>query len=574
VSVALASRDLIAEGRAALDAGDPEGAASLFHRASQADAADYESRYWLYSALAAVGEVELARQALDDARTLHALTLIRLAGADMARFRNDRAYCAEIASQLYGAKFMGPASFAFGRAIDFDNLDATLLLNYGLSLQHQGRMDEAIAVFSAAVDVLPHPQVHQFLIYALFHHPDRLNRVSQEARRWGELYATPLTPPKPTFGNARTTNRRLRVGYLGPSFTRNQLAQFLTPVLEAHDRAAVEVFLYCADASGETPPAGCQLRSIGQLPDADVAAKIRADRIDVLVDVWGHTAGSRLPVFAYRPAPVQVAWMNFVQTTGLACMDYILHADSMAVAGTEQYFTEEIWRIGPIVAPSRAPADRPAPVPTPALKNGYVTFGSFNNPAKLSEITIAAWSLILRARPQDRLVLKYDQFVDPVLQRATQARFAVYGARPDQLEFRGRSTGMDYLREFQDIDLALDPSPCPGGTTTCDALANGVPVLTQWGDDFYSRIGVPVVQPCGLDELIAEDWDDYVQRALDLTEDHQALDALRARVRPGFDASPYQDEVGFTRRLETAYRTMFERWAGISPPATGATGSR
>lgn len=564
MSVAFAARNLIAEGRAALDAGDPEAAAGLFHEASQADASDHESRYWLYSALAAAGEAALARQTLDDARTLHATALIRSTGADMARFRTDRAYCAEIARQLYGAKLMGPASLAFGRALDFDNLDANVLLSYGLSLQHQGRMDEAIAVFGAAADAFPHPHVHEFLIYALFHDPDRLNRVSQEARRWSELYATPVTPPKPTFANERTAKRRLRVGYVGPSFTKNQLAQFLVPVLEAHDPEAVEVFLYCADAVGEAAPAHSTLRSIGQLSDADAAQRIKADKIDVLVDVWGHTAGSRLPVFAYRPAPVQVAWMNFVQTTGMPCMDYILHADSMAVEGTEQYFTEEIWRIGPIVAPSRAPADRPAPAPTPALKNGYVTFGSFNNPSKLSEITIAAWSLILRARPENRLVLKYDQFVDPVLQRATQARFAVYGARPEQLEFRGRSNGADYLREFQDIDLALDPSPCPGGTTTCDALANGVPVLTQWGDDFYSRIGVPVVQPCGLDELIAEDWDDYVQRALDLTEDFQALDALRAKVRPGFDASPYQDEVGFTRNLEGVFRQMFERWLAKS----------
>jgi protein O-GlcNAc transferase len=302
------------------------------------------------------------------------------------------------------------------------------------------------------------------------------------------------------------------------------------------------------------------VRGIGQVSDQDVAARIRNDKIDILIDVWGHTSGSRLPVFAHRPAPIQVAWINFVQTTGLACMDYILHADSMDAPGTDQYFTEEIWRIGPIVAPSRPPAERPDVAPTPALKNGHVTYGSFNNPAKLSEMTVAAWSLILRERPADRLILKYSYYLDPVMQRATRARFAAYGARPEQLEFRGHTSGMDYLREFQDIDLALDTSPCPGGTTSCDALANGVPVLTQLGEDFYGRIGVPVVLPCGLPELIADDWDDYVARALALTADHQALDALRAKVRPGFDASPYRDEVGFTRNLEEVFRQMFARW--------------
>jgi predicted O-linked N-acetylglucosamine transferase (SPINDLY family) len=557
----LAPPDDLAEGRAALFAGDPTAAASLFNAAALADPGDYETRYWLYSALVASAEPEAAFTALEEARTLHAVAAIRAAGADMDRFQTDKTYCAQIGMQLYAAKRMAEASVALGRSLDFENLNSQLMLSYGLSLQHQGRMDEAIDVFSAAADIFKHPEIHEFLLYPLFHAQDRLRRVSEEARRWGDLYAAPVTPAKVAFGNERTLKRRLRIGYIGPSFTRNQVAQFLVPVLEAHDPAAVEVFLYCADPGAESDlPANCKARAIGGVSDAEVVARIRGDKIDILVDVWGHTAGSRLPVFGYRPAPIQIAWINFVQTTGLACMDYILHADSMDVPGTEQYFTEKIWRIGPVMVPSRPPADRPDPVPTPALKNGYVTYGSFNNPSKLSEITVAAWALILRERPADRLVLKYGYFIDPVLQRVTRARFAAYGARPEQIEFRGHTTGADYLREFQDIDLALDPSPCPGGTTSCDALANGVPMLTQWGDDFYSRIGVPVVLPCGLPELIADGWDDYVARALELTADHQALDVLRSKVRPGFDASPYRDEVGFTRNLEDVYRQMFARW--------------
>jgi len=565
VLASLALRDPMAEGQAALFGGDPVGAAQLFHAAAQAQPADPESRYWLYSALVAAGEPDAARQAMEEARTLQSVAIIRAAGADMARFQTDKAYCAQIGHQLYAAKHMGPASVALGRALDFDNLDPQLMLSYGLSLQHQGRMDEATAVFSAAADIFPQAEVHEFLLYPLFHAQDRMTRVSQEARRWGELHAAPVTPAKVAFGNERTAERRLRIGYVGPSFTNNQVAQFLLPVLEAHDPKAVEVFLYCADPTGEGElPAGCKIRAIGGVADAEVVARIRADKIDILIDVWGHTSGSRLPVFAYRPAPIQVAWINFVQTTGLACMDYILHADSMDVPGTDQYFTEEIWRIGQIMVPFRPAADRPEPVPTPALKNGYVTYGSFNNPAKLSEMTVAAWSLILRERPADRLVLKYSYYLDPVLQRATRARFAAYGARPEQLEFRGHSSGMDYLREFQDIDLALDTSPCPGGTTSCDALANGVPVLTQLGEDFYARIGVPVVLPCGLPELIADGWDDYVARAIALTADHRALDALRAKVRLGFDASPYRDEIGFTRKVEEVFRQMFARWLAAS----------
>lgn len=557
--------DPIAEGRALLEAGDPVAAANLLYAFTETRPAEHEARYWLYSALVAAGEPAAARQTLDDARNLHCVAMLRAHNVDLARFKTDKAYCAEIGRKLYGIKHMAPASLTLGRSLDLDKPDPQTMISYGLSLQHQGRTDEAINVFSAAADAFPHPSIHEFLLYALFHAPDRMRRVSDEARRWADRYAAPLTPKSPVFNIDRTADRPLRVGYVGPSFTRSQVAQFLMPVLEAHDREAVEVFLYCADPAAEdTLPSGCTVRGIGPLSDQDVAAMIRDDRIDILIDVWGHTAGSRLPVFAYRPAPVQVAWINFVQTTGLACMDYILHADSMKVDGTDAYFTEQIWHIGPIVAPSRPSPLRPATVPTPALKNGYVTYGSFNNPAKLSEITIAAWSLILRQRPEDRLVLKYGPFVDPVLQRVTRARFAAYGAQPEQLEFRGHTTGPDYWREFQDIDLALDPSPCPGGTTSCDALASGVPVLTQWGDDFYSRIGVPVVLPCGLPELIADGWDDYVDKAVTLTADPQALDALRARVQPGFDASPYRDEIGFTRNLESIFRQMQTRWLEAS----------
>ncbi len=553
--------DRIAAGRAALDAGDAAAAAQVFLALAQARPADHESRYWLYSALMAAGEAEMARPILAEARDLHATSLLRGLGVDTQRFRTDKAYCAEMGLALYDRQLMGVASLALGRSLDFDRLNGQHIVAYGLSLLHQGRTDEAINVFQVATDTFKHSTIHEFLLYSLFHAPDRMQRVSDEARRWADLHAAPMTPAQPRFDNDRTPGRRLRIGYVGPSFTRNQVAQFLLPVLEAHDPETVEVYLYCMDAAGEGPlPPACRVRGVGDKTAADVADLIRADGIDILVDVWGHTAGSLLSVFAYRPAPIQVAWINFVQTTGLACMDYVLHADSMAVEGAERYYTEEICRIGPIVAPSRPSADRLDPVPTPALKNGYVTFGSFNNPAKLSEITIAAWALILGQRPGDRLVLKYGNFIDPVLQRVTQARFAAYGAQPEQLEFRGRTTGVDYWREFQDIDLALDPSPCPGGTTSCDALSAGVPLLTQLGEDLYGRIGVPVLEPCGLTELIADDWDDYVARALALTEDPYALNVLRAKIRPSFDASPYCDEIGFTRNLEATFRRMFERW--------------
>lgn len=568
MTAALASTppgDAIAAGRAALAAGEPVEAAQLFHAYASAHPSDHESRYWLYSALVAAGERDAADATMEEARNLHATVVLRATNADMVRFRADKAYCAQVGMQLYAAKLMSAASLCLGRALNFDALDPQLMISYGLSLQHQGRLKEAIDVFTAAADVFASPVVHEFLLQPIFQVHKGMDRLSEEARAWGDRYVAPLTAPNPTFANPRTIDRPLRIGYIGPGFTRNQVAQFFVPVLEAHDPEAVKVHLYCADPDAEVGlPATCAVRKIGGVGNEQVAAMIREDQIDVLVDVWGHFAGSRLPVFGYRPAPVQVAWINFVQSTGLTCMDYVLHCDGMDVPGTEAYFTEKIWSLGELMSPSRPAAQRPDPTPTPALRNGYVTFGSFNNPAKLDEMTVAAWALILRARPADKLVLKYGFFIDPVLQRATRARFAAYGAQPEQLEFRGHSNGPDYLREFQDIDLALDPSPCIGGTTTHDAMANGVPVLANMGDNFYARAAACTVAPLGIPELIAQDWDDYVERALALTTDFEALDRLRARIRPAFDASSYRDEAGFTRILEDAFRQMVARWIETS----------
>ena len=557
----LKTPDRLAQGLAAFQAGD--FAAAIGHLQTRVMQApdDYEARYWLASAAAAAGATDEAAGILSDARAVHAQAVLVAGGVDIIRLRTDRAYAFQIGNNCYAQKYMAAACECFGRALDFDNLDPTLMLSYGLSLQHQGRVQEAVDVFTAASEAFSIPSVHQFLLYPLFCVEDRMARVSAASRRWGELYAPPPDAPPPPFANARSADRRLRIGYVGPSFTRNQVAPSTVPVFEAHDPKAVQVFLYTPDPSAEAPlPETCSIRKIGDLSDEDLADLIRRDRIDILVDVWGHTAGSRLRMFTLKPAPVQIGWINFMQSTGLTCMDYVMHADSMEVPGTEAYFTEEIWRTGEIMAPYRPGPDRHPPVPTPALKNGYITFGSFNNPVKLNDTTVAAWAAILKARPNDRLVLKYGLFVDPVLQRVTQARFAAHGARPDQLEFRGHTTGPDYTREFLDIDLALDPSPVPGGTTTVDAIANGTPVLVLKGDDFYARTPLPLLLPCGLGELVAESWDDYVEKALALTADVTALDALRARIRPAFDNSPYRDEVGFTRRLEADYHRMFQLW--------------
>ena len=545
---------------AALLAGDALSAVAAFRARIAAAPADVEPRYGLASALAATGDAS-ATGALDEARTLHAVLLAASLGADAPRLSRDGDYAAEIATRLYMADWVAAAAVVFGRAIAAGHKSQAALLTYGLALQHQARAEEAIGVFRAALQLYPSPGAHQYLLYPHFLVENGPARYAAEARAWAERWAPPAEDP--VFANPPLHGRRLRLGYVAPAFGALQVRQFITPILEAHDPAAVEVVLYCATDEAERGwPGHIAVRPIGQLTHADVAERIRRDGIDVLVDCWGHSVGSRLGVFARRAAPVQVGWINFIQTTGLQRMDYVLHSDSMAAPGTAALFTETVLSMGEVLCPYRPHPDRPPASPTPALARGQITFGSFNHPAKLSDATVRAWSRILAGRPGSRLLLKYRYFVDPVLQAATRARFAAEGAAPMRIEFRGQSDGADYLATFAEIDLALDPSPCPGGTTTCDALANGVPVLTLNGADFYARIGVQALAACALPELVAQSWDDYVARAVALTADADALDAMRQRVRPGFEAGPMCDAAGFVRRLEATFRRIFEAWRG------------
>ncbi len=520
---------------------------------------DPRLHYAMAAALGAAGDLEGARAALADAQTFHALQLIRDAGADLDRLTSDPAYAVQLGHMFYARKLMGPAAAAFSQAVTRPEPTAQAVVSWGLSLQHQGRIEEALTAFRFAAAQFPQSAVHELLLYACFFAEDGVQLHAAEVRRWAERYAPPYDPRARIFPNPSPAGRRLRVGYVAPSFMGSQLRQFILPVLEHHDPDRVEVVLYAADSGAEAGAPASLVRSIAALDDHQVASRVVEDRIDVLVDLWGHTAGGRLGVFALKPAPVQAAWINYVQSTGLEAMDYVLHADGTAAPGDQELFTETIWRLGPVAAPFR-PGRRLDPTPTPALSEGVVTFASFNHPSRLNDATIAAWARILKGRPNSRLLLKYAYFDDPVLQSATLSRFAAHGVGSARILFEGHSTGEAYLAAFGRIDLALDPSPCPGGTTSSEAVANGVPLLTLRGPDFYSRVGTLRLEPLGLHQLVAEDWDDYVDRALALTADLEALQALRASVRPRFDASAIRDEAGFTRRLEDAFAQMYQHW--------------
>jgi len=549
--------DLIASGNA--------GVLVLQCRAQIAEnPADYMSRYQLAAALAALGDPG-AKAELDQARLLHGLLVMKQWGADLERLRRDAAYAKDIARTLYADNHVALASLAYDSAVEAGAREPSTLLSRALSLQHQGRAEDAVEAFEEAGRLYPTAEITQFALPALFAVENGPARHAAAARRWASLHA----PPRHAlpFANSRSPDRPLRIGYVAPSFSKTQSRQFVTPIFDNHDRGAVEVFAYAnqaeaADAFREP----VNMRSLGGLDDRQAADLIRQDRIDVLIDCWGHNAGNRLTMFALRPAPIQAGWINYQQTTGLKAMDYVILTDFTDGEDIAALFEEQVWSMGDACGAFR-PDPGPRTSPAPILARGHATFGAFINPAKLTDQTVALWARILRAAPGSRLILKYQYFLDPVLQLTTQARFLAEGADPDAIEFRGRTSGAAYHAEFGDIDLALMPTPCPGGTTALEALSRGVPVLTLAGEDFYSKIGLSVVAPTGMTDLIAESPEAYVAAAVALAADPASMQALRARVPAAFDSAAYRDEAGMARRLEAVYRAMFQRWCAAAEAA-------
>lgn len=359
--------------------------------------------------------------------------------------------------------------------------------------------------------------------------------------------------------------RSLRLGYVSADLCQHTVGLFIKDVLKAHDPSRVEVFAYSAgqvnDWVTDQIRTDCTLRDISTLDDSALAALIRADAIDVLIDLSGHTAGSRLTAFAYRPAPVMVSWLGYFATTGLDCIDAVILDEWHAPPGTEAQFVEPIIRL-----PGGRFCYQPVPfapevAPLPAPQRGFVTFGCFNNTAKLNDGVFDLWARVLLAVPDSRLVLKWRTFNDEALRQKVTQAFVDRGIAAERLELRGPSFHAEMLKEYGDIDIALDPFPFTGGLTSCEALWMGVPVVTWPQSRVVSRQTFAFLSAIGLPQLAAQSADDYVAIARDLAADLPALQTLRAGLRERMLASPLMDVQGFARRFEDALIGLYQKIA-------------
>ncbi len=460
------------------------------------------------------------------------------------------------------------------RAIAIAPTNADAHNNLGLALMRQGRLLEAEAALRQALALKPDFALpHSNILFCLNYKPDATaEEIFSEYQCWDRQHARPLMPASPSFALDQTPGRRLRVGYVSPDFRQHAVALFAEPLLAAHDRSAVELYCYAEvpaeDAVTQRFHAlADHWRSTVGLNDADLAQRIRDDRIDVLVDLAGHTAGNRLLTFARKPAPVQVTYLvGHGYTTGLSAMDAFLADAELAPPGAEPLFSERVIRLSRIPLAYEPPADMPDVAPLPAQANGFVTFGYFGRTVRLNDGVLAAWAQILHGVPGSRLMLNSAPFGEAAGRELMIARFSALGIEASRLTLAYTSPQPRTWAAYGEIDIALDPFPHNAGTTTIEALWQGVPVITLAGRPTVGRFGASILHAVGLDDWITRDVDHYVARTVEAAADLVSLARLRAALRPRFAASPLRDPVGLAREVEAAYRGMWQAWCDGDGP--------
>jgi protein O-GlcNAc transferase len=536
------------------DAGRLEDAAGLIRRAVRA------------APRAADLHINLGGVLKDLGRPDEALACLRRAAAlrgDHPQTYNNLAVVLRACGQLT------EAAEAYRRAADLLPGFTDALSSLASVREEQGRADlaiacrrEALAAPLGSVSEDARARVHSDLLLCLQYTQGHNGpAMLAEHRAWARRYAEPLCPKQGAaeFTNDPAPGRRLRVGLVSSDFRSHPMARFLEPVMEGRQRDAMEIYCYSDVSRPDSVTARLKHRAdvwrdAAGVGDGELASQIRRDGVDVLVDLNGHMPGHRLAVFARRAAPVQVSAIGYPGTTGLETMDFRLtdvHHDNK----TDAFHTEKLLRLPDCAWCWRPDPDGPEVTGLPAARAGRATLGCLNRLVKLTPRMAGLWARVLAAVPGSRLVALVPEGAElgPSPRGMLEAALRPAGVAPDRVVLLARRPRAAYMRLFQDIDLALDTFPYAGQTTTCDAMWMGVPTVTQAGPTHVSRTGVSLLRQVGLEELIADCEDDYVERAVRLREIRQTL---RERMRH----SPLMDAGRIAVAWEQAFRSAWRAW--------------
>lgn len=568
--------------RASLDRGDLDGARLLFEKvlAQEPDHAE---------ALLALGRIA-------EARWLYEEAIQHFSRALAARPGDPEMYCS-LGGVLHKARRFADAGEVFRKGLEVDAKHVTLLVGRAAALIKLKRLDEALVLLERARALAPqeaepqfglsvvhaelghveqaidalrlaharmpgHTAVHSNLLFML-NYSARLSQgqILAEHRRFGALEAQPV--PRPQLEPAWP--RRLRVGYVSPDFRAHVVSSFMLPIVARHDRERFEVFCYFNhEDADQVTDAFRELadhwRVCTHKPAQQLAEMIRDDAIDILVDLAGHSLDNLLRVFALRPAPVQITYLGYPNTTGLRAMEYRISDAIADPAGeADRHHVERLLRL-----PRTFLCYRPGPhidvAPPPAANTGRVTFGCFNNILKLSPPFFDAAVRILNAVPTAKLLLKNKVLGNRTAQSEVRARFTAAGIDESRVVLSAWEPSVEgHLKAYEQVDIALDSFPYNGTTTTCEALWMGVPVVTFRGDRHAGRVGASLLHTVGLDDLVGDSVDDYVRIAVSLSADADRLAGLRSGLRERMRSSALMDEMGFVRELEACYLGVWEQ---------------
>jgi protein O-GlcNAc transferase len=504
----------------------------------------------LGKALMDLGRFEEARQALEAATAAAPAMLEAAVNLTAVLLEQGRLADAEVIGQ---------------RAVELAPRSPEAHNNLALVLREEGEVTAALQHFDTAIELAPATflwRSGRLLTLSYLPEGDQAALVA-EHREVGAAWVAAVGGPRPRPPRAPDPGRRLRVGYVSPDFRTHSVSYFFESFVGHHDPAAVEVTCYACSPRRDDVTARLQAlvarwREVSALSDEQLAAQIAADEIDVLVDLAGHTANNRLAVFARGAAPVQMTYLGYGVTSGLPIMDYLLSDEIADPDGAGA--PETVLHLPGGYLCYRPPSGSPPVAPLPAQASGRVTFGSFNNLAKLSDLALDAWAVLLAALPDARLQLKARGLAGPQARERVHQRFAARQVDPARIELAPPTpTTAAHLQLYGQVDIALDTFPYNGTTTTCEALWMGVPVVTVAGNRHMGRVGQSILRRLALDELVALDVAGYVRIAAALAADRERLAVLRGGLRERMGASPLMDGRRLARALEAAYRQGWQR---------------